>query len=316
MELSATAKVILGCWRWGRGPAMRSRASSTTRPATSGPRATGRSIPELRRLAEAGLIEGTDSPTGGRQRTIFELTKAGRAALRRVAPQPAGGTSSYRDEGMLKLFFAGAVAPERARRASRASAPSRPPRWPTSCARSRRRGGQGPGLLRGAPLRDRLQRHSSPTGSSGRRWPSRRASARQAPGSRQQEEADVQRARVPGPAPRQARRGRRRSSSSPSPARVGGSVADRLDPYGADDPDTEASSADERLEDAGYRDASVIVLMRGNRPGDPGRGQARSRRSSARSRPTPRSRRSPATCRRRARTSSPRTATPPTWPSA
>jgi uncharacterized membrane protein YdfJ with MMPL/SSD domain len=42
---------------------------------------------------------------------------------------------------------------------------------------------------------------------------------------------------------------------------VGGSVADRLDPYGADDPDTESVIADERLEDAGFRDAGVIVLV-------------------------------------------------------
>ena len=47
---------------------------------------------------------------------------------------------------------------------------------------------------------------------------------------------------------------------------LGGSVADRLDPYGADDPDTESIQADERLEAAGYRDASVIVLMRDTDP--------------------------------------------------
>ena len=68
---------------------------------------------------------------------------------------------------------------------------------------------------------------------------------------------------------------------------LGGSVADRLDPYGADDPDTESIQADERLEAAGYRDASVIVLMRDTDPataagakrirGDraPGRGRTR-----------------------------------------
>jgi RND superfamily putative drug exporter len=42
---------------------------------------------------------------------------------------------------------------------------------------------------------------------------------------------------------------------------MGGTVADKLDPYGAEDPDTESVQADERLEDAGYRDSSVIVLM-------------------------------------------------------
>ena len=42
---------------------------------------------------------------------------------------------------------------------------------------------------------------------------------------------------------------------------IGGSVADKLDPYGADDPDTETVEAQDRLDDAGFRDASVIVLI-------------------------------------------------------
>jgi uncharacterized membrane protein YdfJ with MMPL/SSD domain len=50
---------------------------------------------------------------------------------------------------------------------------------------------------------------------------------------------------------------------------IGGSVADRLDPYGADDPDTESVIADERLREAGYRDASVIVLIEGVRVSEP-----------------------------------------------
>jgi RND superfamily putative drug exporter len=42
---------------------------------------------------------------------------------------------------------------------------------------------------------------------------------------------------------------------------VGGSVADRLDPYGADDPSTETVQAQERLEDAGLRVPAVIALV-------------------------------------------------------
>ena len=50
---------------------------------------------------------------------------------------------------------------------------------------------------------------------------------------------------------------------------LGSSVADRLDPYGADDPATESIIADERLEAAGYRDASVIVLISDTDPATP-----------------------------------------------
>src|SRR5829696_1845415 len=47
---------------------------------------------------------------------------------------------------------------------------------------------------------------------------------------------------------------------------IGGGVADKLAPYGADDPDTESVKADDRLEAAGYRDPSVIVLVQGIDP--------------------------------------------------
>jgi uncharacterized membrane protein YdfJ with MMPL/SSD domain len=42
---------------------------------------------------------------------------------------------------------------------------------------------------------------------------------------------------------------------------IGGGVADRLEPYGADDPDTESVRADERLEDAGYNETGAVVLI-------------------------------------------------------
>jgi uncharacterized membrane protein YdfJ with MMPL/SSD domain len=41
----------------------------------------------------------------------------------------------------------------------------------------------------------------------------------------------------------------------------GAGVADRLDPYGADDPATESVKARERLQDAGYRATEVVVLV-------------------------------------------------------
>src|SRR5215210_873018 len=44
-------------------------------------------------------------------------------------------------------------------------------------------------------------------------------------------------------------------------AGIGGSVADHLDPYGADDPATESVTADDLLEHRGFRDTGVIVLV-------------------------------------------------------
>src|SRR5215211_5433835 len=50
---------------------------------------------------------------------------------------------------------------------------------------------------------------------------------------------------------------------------VGGSVADHLDPYGADDPDTESVKAENLLEQHGFRDTGVIVLLRDAPASDP-----------------------------------------------
>jgi uncharacterized membrane protein YdfJ with MMPL/SSD domain len=55
---------------------------------------------------------------------------------------------------------------------------------------------------------------------------------------------------------------------------VGGGVADKLDPYGADDPSTETVQAAEQLQAAGHRDASVVVLIE-NAPGDSPRTEQR-----------------------------------------
>jgi uncharacterized membrane protein YdfJ with MMPL/SSD domain len=55
---------------------------------------------------------------------------------------------------------------------------------------------------------------------------------------------------------------------------LGSSVADRLDPYGADDPSTESVIATDRLEDAGYRGTNVVVLVDGVDVNSPA-GQAR-----------------------------------------
>ncbi len=46
-------------------------------------------------------------------------------------------------------------------------------------------------------------------------------------------------------------------------AGLGGSVADRLDPYGADDPATESVEARERLLDAGFRAPGAVVIVEG-----------------------------------------------------
>ncbi|HYJ00304.1 MAG TPA: MMPL family transporter [Thermoleophilaceae bacterium] len=60
----------------------------------------------------------------------------------------------------------------------------------------------------------------------------------------------------------------------------GSGVVDKLDPYGADDPDTETVEAAEQLERAGHREIGVVVLLR-DAPADDPKTSARAGRISA-----------------------------------
>jgi len=68
----------------------------------------GQIYPELKRLAEAGLVTGNEAPTGGRRRTVYEITADGEEELRTWLRQPPQ-TYEMREEGLLKLFFADAL---------------------------------------------------------------------------------------------------------------------------------------------------------------------------------------------------------------
>ena len=73
----------------------------------------GQIYPELRRLESEGLIEGEDAPKGGRSRRVYRITKAGRDALREWL-LGSTVTIEYRDESLLRLFFADALPREEA----------------------------------------------------------------------------------------------------------------------------------------------------------------------------------------------------------
>ena len=74
----------------------------------------GQIYPELRRLQTEGLIERSEEHADARRRVRYRLTRAGRTELKRWLRNPATGYE-LRDEGLLKLFFAGAISAEDAR---------------------------------------------------------------------------------------------------------------------------------------------------------------------------------------------------------
>jgi PadR family transcriptional regulator AphA len=113
MDLSPTAYVILGMLRTGpkSGYEIKALVDNSTRFFWAA--SYGQIYPELRRLAEAGLVEGADAPRDGRRRTVYKITAHGRKALRAWLREPPSSFET-RDEGLLKLFFAGALPPSEA----------------------------------------------------------------------------------------------------------------------------------------------------------------------------------------------------------
>jgi PadR family transcriptional regulator AphA len=108
MELSPTAYVILGMVRRQprSGYEIKAAVDGSTRFFWAA--SYGQIYPELKRLAEAGLVEGEDEPRGERRRTVYAITAAGEEALVEWLRQPPQ-TYELREEGLLKLFFAEAL---------------------------------------------------------------------------------------------------------------------------------------------------------------------------------------------------------------
>jgi len=108
MDLSPTAYVILGMLRQEprSGYEIKKVVDHSTRFFWAA--SYGQIYPELRKLAKAGLVEGEPQSQGGRKRTVYRLTRAGRDELRRwLSEKPE--VFELRDEALLKLFFADAA---------------------------------------------------------------------------------------------------------------------------------------------------------------------------------------------------------------
>ena len=105
MELSPTGRVILGVLAVEprSGYDIKALTDQSTRFFWAA--SYGQIYPELKRLAEDGLVEGSDEPSGGRKRTVYRITRDGHKALAEWLNAPEQ-LHELRDEGLLKLFFA------------------------------------------------------------------------------------------------------------------------------------------------------------------------------------------------------------------
>lgn len=109
MELSHTSHLILGMLRKGpkSGYEIKAQADISTRFFWA--ISYGQIYPELKRLDEAGLIEGVTDPDDGRQRRVYSITPLGEEALREWLTDSGELHSELRHEGVLRFFFADAL---------------------------------------------------------------------------------------------------------------------------------------------------------------------------------------------------------------
>jgi DNA-binding PadR family transcriptional regulator len=109
MELRPAAYLMLGMVRLGArsGYAIKKAADVSTR--FFWPTSLAQVYPELARLEDAGLLSRSDDREGRRQRHAYELTSAGQQALHDWLLSPRHTPEQFRDDGVLRLFFADAL---------------------------------------------------------------------------------------------------------------------------------------------------------------------------------------------------------------
>jgi DNA-binding PadR family transcriptional regulator len=109
MRLKPSAYLMLGMIRGGAdtGYAIKRAVDSTTRFfwATS----FAQVYPELARLEREGYIAGKDEPRGKRPRRAYSLTAKGAESLNGWLGGSRVPGFEFRDEGLLRLFFADAL---------------------------------------------------------------------------------------------------------------------------------------------------------------------------------------------------------------
>jgi DNA-binding PadR family transcriptional regulator len=106
MELKKGAYLVLGMIATGcrTGYEISKNAEITSRFFWAA--GDGQIYPQLRALAEAGLISGQREATGEREKNVYALTASGRQALHEWLTSAEPPMWELRDEGLLKLFFA------------------------------------------------------------------------------------------------------------------------------------------------------------------------------------------------------------------
>jgi DNA-binding PadR family transcriptional regulator len=110
IKLSPTSHLVLGMVRLGvsSGYAIKKVADQSTQ--NFWPISLALIYPELARLEKGGLLNRRSDPKGGRARSAYTITERGEAALTAWLRVEKVAAVQMRDEAMLKLFMADALA--------------------------------------------------------------------------------------------------------------------------------------------------------------------------------------------------------------
>jgi DNA-binding PadR family transcriptional regulator len=113
MKLRPSSYLVLGMVRLGArsGYAIKKATDISTRVFFS--TSLAQVYPELDRLHTAGFTTRQDDPHGRRSRLAYTITEEGEEALRAWLRSAArSGPTLFRDENLMRLFFADALPPE------------------------------------------------------------------------------------------------------------------------------------------------------------------------------------------------------------
>ena len=112
MKLRPASHLILGMVRLGAGSGYAIKKAADVSTRFFWPTSLSQVYPELARLERAGLVSRKEDPNGARDRFAYQLTEAGEAALLEWMRSPKEAETQFRDEGILRLFFADALSRE------------------------------------------------------------------------------------------------------------------------------------------------------------------------------------------------------------
>jgi DNA-binding PadR family transcriptional regulator len=115
MRLKTSSYLVLGMLRFGAGSGYAIKKAADISARFFWTTSLAQVYPDLAHLEEQGLVTRREDPRGARPRSAYKVTKKGEEALLRWLASSREQPPQYRDEGVLRLFFADALTSEQQR---------------------------------------------------------------------------------------------------------------------------------------------------------------------------------------------------------